>query len=69
MKKSTFLKKGPQNFPPPLYSIPFLRILHQNKALHNFRKRVQRSIVERNIGLEYALLLQLLLRLLPLHYR
>ena len=27
----------------------------QNKALHNFHKRGQRSIVEQNIGLEYAL--------------
>ena len=48
MKKGTFLKKG--------LSIPFLSVLHQNKALHNFRKRVQRLIVERNIGLEYALI-------------
>ena len=40
-RKSTFLKKKRhQNFnPPPLYSIPFVSVLHQNKALHNFRKR------------------------------
>ena len=37
------------------YSISFLSVLHQNKALYNFRKRGQRSIVERNIGLECAL--------------
>ena len=41
--------------PPPPNSIPFLSVLHQNKALYNFRKRVQYSIVECNIGLEYAL--------------
>ena len=62
MKKGTFLKKKHKKFhasrpprPPPPYSIPFLSVLHQNKALHNFHKRGQRSIVERNIGLEYAL--------------
>ena len=31
-------------------------VLHRNKALYNFRKKGQRSIVERNTGLEYALL-------------
>ena len=31
-----------------------LSVLHQNKALHNFHKKGQRSIVENNIGLEYA---------------
>ena len=41
---------------PPHFSIPFLCALHQNKTLHNFRKRGQRSIVERNIGLAYALM-------------
>ena len=51
--------KRSQN-PPPTphphpYTINFLSVLHQNKALHNFYKRRQRSIVERNIGLEYAL--------------
>ena len=51
-----FMKKGHQKSPPPTtYSIPFLSVLHQNKDLSNFRKRGQRSIVERNIGLEYAL--------------
>ena len=40
--------------PPPCIT-PFLSVLHQNKALHDFGKREQHSIVERNIGLEYAL--------------
>ena len=48
------MKKGHQNLPP--YSIPFLSVLHQSKALHNFRKGGQRSIVERNISLEYGLM-------------
>ena len=43
------MKNGP-------YSIPFLSVLHQNKAMHNFRKKGQRSIVERNIGLQYTLI-------------
>ena len=55
MKKGTFLKKGHQKYPRPPYSIPFLSFSHQNKALYNFRKKGQRSIVERSIGLEYAL--------------
>ena len=54
-----FEKRPPQNFTllpfPPPCSIPFLSIFYENKALHNFRKREQRSIVERNIALEYAL--------------
>ena len=54
-KRALFLKKGHQNFHPS-YSIPFLSVLHHNKALYNFRKRGQHSIVERNIGLESALL-------------
>ena len=33
----------------------FLNLLHQNKALNNFRQREQRSVVKRSIGLEYAL--------------
>ena len=50
-KKSTFYaKKGDQPLPYPPYSIPFLSVLHQNKALHNFRKSEQYSI-----GVEYAL--------------
>ena len=53
IKGHFFWKKGPKN--PPPYSTPFLSILHQNKALHNCCKRGQRSIVERTIGIEYAL--------------
>ena len=52
----SILKKRAPEIPslptPRLYSIPFLRVLHQNKALYNFRKKGQRSIVERNISLE-----------------
>ena len=44
--RGTFLKKRHQKF----------YFLHRNKALYNFRKRGQRLIVERDIGLEYALL-------------
>ena len=58
MKKGRFFcRKGTKNFTPypSLYSIPFLIVLHQSKALYNFHKYGQRSIVERNIGLEYAL--------------
>ena len=42
---------------PPLiqFLISFLKVLYQNKALHNFSKRGQDSIVKRNIGLEYSL--------------
>ena len=58
LARKGILKKGHQKFYTPLlpYSIPFLRVLRQNKALYNFCKRRQRSIVERNIGLEYTLL-------------
>ena len=48
-KRALFLKKGPPN------AILFLGVLHQNKALHNFHKKGQASMVECNIGLEYAL--------------
>ena len=47
-----FKKKASKISHPPT---PFLSVLHQNEALHNFCKRVQHSIVEHNIGLEYAL--------------
>ena len=51
-----FLKKGPKNLiPPPILFNPFSKFLHQNKALHDLRKKGQRSIVEGNIGLEYTL--------------
>ena len=46
--RALFWKKAP-------YSIPFLKVLNQNKALYNFPKRGQHSIVKHNIGLEYAL--------------
>ena len=49
-RKDTFLKKrAPTILPPSLCKVLC-------KALYNFRKKGQRSIVERNIGLEYALL-------------
>ena len=54
-QRSILARKDPKNFTPAPYSIPFLSVLHQNKALHNFRKRGQLSIVERNVGLEYPL--------------
>ena len=59
VRKGTFFEKrtlDTKNVTPLPYSIPFLSVLHRNKALHNFRKNGQRSIVERDIGLEYALL-------------
>ena len=57
MKKNgiLFWKKGSQNFYPCPYSIPILSVLHENKALHNFRQGGQHLIVEFNVGLEYAL--------------
>ena len=43
MKKGhLFEKKAPRILPSP-YSIPFLSVLHQNKALYSFHKRGQRS--------------------------
>ena len=42
---SFFWKKGSKNLT-TLYSIPFLVVLHQNKALHNFHKRRQRPRVD-----------------------
>ena len=35
-----------------LYSISFLSVLHQNKALHNFHKRVHRPIARCVKGLD-----------------
>ena len=52
LKKGTFLKKSSAL---PSFSIPFLNVLRQNKALRNFPKRGQHLIVKRNIGLEYTL--------------
>ena len=65
MKNGHFFEKGPKKFhttPPPHhhYSTPFLSVLHQNKAGQNFCKRRQSSIVERIIGLAYALPVQFL---------
>ena len=55
-KSAFFIKRAPKIYLPPLpYSIPFLSVFHQNKNLHNFLKRGQRSIVEISMGLEYAL--------------
>ena len=36
-------KKSTRNFIAP-YSTPFLSVLHQSKALHNFHKMGQRAI-------------------------
>ena len=56
MKKGQFfMEKGHQKFIPPPIN-PFLGVLYQNKALYSFCKKGQHSTVERNIGLEYALL-------------
>ena len=52
MKKCISFKKNPTLLP---YSIPFLNVLYQNKALHNFPKRGQHSIFKRYVRLEYAL--------------
>ena len=41
-------------FPPPPPLHLFLSVFQYSKALYNFRKSGQRSIVERNIGLEYV---------------
>ena len=46
-----FEKKGTKNLTTP-YSIPFLSVLHQNKALHNFYKRGQRPTIGRIKGLD-----------------
>ena len=55
-RKGNFFEKRASEISPTPHSIPFLSVLHQNNALHNFRKRGQRLIVKRNIGLEYALI-------------
>ena len=49
-KKDTFYEKRAPTVSPALYSITSLNVLHQNKALHNFRRKGQCSI-----GLENAL--------------
>ena len=52
-KRALFFQKRTPKISP--YSIPFLSVLHQNKALYDFWKKWQLSIVERNIGLKYDL--------------
>ena len=49
-----FEKMVPKIFSTP-YSIPFLSILHKNKALHNFHKRGQHPTVEAMKGLDQGL--------------
>ena len=55
VKKGTFLgkkkKRARKNFTTP-YSISFLSVLHQNKALHNFHKRGQCPIAGHIKGLD-----------------
>ena len=51
---SFFQKKGTKNLTTP-YSIPFLSVLHQNNALHNFHKRGKRSAVGHIKRLDYGL--------------
>ena len=55
MEKWHFLtKRAPKNAPPPSIQSS---VLHQNKALHNFHKRWQHSVVEHNICIEYTLMM------------
>ena len=62
IKEICYEKRTPKFHPtlplPHPYSIPFLSISPQIKVLYNFRKRGQHSIVKRQRGLEYALLLE-----------
>ena len=58
-KRALFLKKkkkkkGNKNLTTP-NSIPFLSVLHRNRALHNFHKRRQRPIAGCIKGVDYAL--------------
>ena len=56
-QRSILARKSTKNFtspPHPSLFNPFLSVLHRNKALYNFHKRGQRSILELNIGLEYT---------------
>ena len=50
-----FEEKRTKNFTIP-YSIPFLSVLHQNKALNIFHKKWQRLTVERIKGLNQGLM-------------
>ena len=54
-KKGIFFEKRVPEISHTPYSIPFLGVLHQNKALNNFQERGHHSIVKCNTGLEYAL--------------
>ena len=51
LKWALFLKNCTKHFTTP-YSIPFLSVLHQNKALHNFHKRGWRPTAEHVKGLD-----------------
>ena len=53
-KRALFWKKGHQKFHHPLFN-PFLSLLHQNKALHNFLKRGKCLITGHIIGLDQSL--------------
>ena len=55
-EKNTFFEIRAPKISPTPYSITFLSVLHQNKALYNSCKGGQHLIVERNIGLDYALM-------------
>ena len=50
-----FEKKGTKNFSTP-YFIPFLGVLNQNKALHNFQKWGQHLTFGRIKGLDEGLM-------------
>ena len=51
-----FFEKREPKLSHTLFSIPFLSVLHQNKALHNFHKRGQRPTVGRIKGLDWGLM-------------
>ena len=51
-KKGTFWKKNATKTLPPHLKSPFLSVFHQNKALHNFHKRGQHSILRHIKGLD-----------------
>ena len=56
-QRSILARKSTKNFtsrPHPSLFNSFLSVLHRNKALYNFHKREQRSILDHNIGLEYT---------------
>ena len=55
-KKHFFEKKTPK-ISPPLFNL--FCVLHQNKSLHNFHKRGQRSIIESKKGPDQGLQIDL----------